>query len=134
MRLILGDLPESQLTEIKNTKGITPVPGNEAVAGALLGIVNTMIDELGIRMHYWHTRKIDRGERQIKKILLCGGSSNLWGLPEHLSDTLGLSVERANVWHNAFSLEHTIPPIERAYSYGYATAIGLALRGFYTAP
>jgi type IV pilus assembly protein PilM len=134
MRLVLGDVPEAELTQIKNTKGITPAPGNEAVASVLLDVVRKMVDEIGVRMHYWHTRKIDRGERQIKKILLCGGSSNLWGLPEYLQDTLEIPVERANVWQNAFSLNEIIPPIERAYSYGYATAIGLALRGFHSVP
>lgn len=130
MRQILGDKPESELTLIKNTKGIIPSFDNAAVAKALSEIMKNMVEELSVRMHYWHTRKIDRGERQIKKIVLCGGSSNLWGLPEYLSDALAIPTERAHVWQNAFSLESFVPPITRKYSYGYATAIGLALRGF----
>lgn len=130
MRHVLGDRTEAELTEIKNTKGITPSTENEAVAKALLEITKAMVDELSVRMHYWHTRKIDRGERQIKKIILCGGSSNLWGLSEYLTDALSVPTERAHVWQNAFSLESFVPPITRKYSYGYATAIGLALRGF----
>lgn len=130
MRQVLGDRPEAELTEIKNTKGITPSKDNEAVARVLLEIAKAMVDELSVRMHYWHTRKIDRGERQIKKIVLCGGSSNLWGLPEYFTDALGIPTERSHVWQNAFSLESYVPPVTRKYSYGYATAIGLALRGF----
>jgi type IV pilus assembly protein PilM len=130
MRHVLGEKPESELTKIKNTKGLIATPDNVAVAKALEEIMKLMVDELGVRMHYWHTRKVDRGERQIKKILLCGGSSNLWGLPEYLTDALGIPTERARVWQNAFSLETFVPPITRKYSYGYATAIGLALRGF----
>lgn len=129
MRQVLGDLPESELTNIKNTKGIVASADNVVVAKALTEIIKNMVDEVTVRMHYWHTRKIDRGERQIKKVLFCGGSSNLWGLAEHLSDALEIPVERAHVWQNAFSLEHFVPPITRKHSYGYATAIGLALRG-----
>ncbi len=130
LRQILGDVPETELTKIKNTKGIIHSKDNEAVATALETIVDNMVDELSVRMHYWHTRKIDRGERQIKKILLCGGSSNLLGLSERLGEKLEIPTEHASVWQNAFSIDTYIPPITRRYSYGYATAIGLALRSF----
>jgi type IV pilus assembly protein PilM len=130
MREILGNRPEAELTEIKNTCGLIKTKDNEAVARILQGFASNMADELGIRIHYWHTRDIDRKEREIKKIILCGGSSNLLGLPEFLSDKLCIPTERAQVWQNAFSLESFIPPITRKYSYGYATAIGLALREF----
>jgi type IV pilus assembly protein PilM len=130
MRQVLGDKTESELTQIKNTKGIVATTDNLAVSKILSEIMKNMVEEVGVRMHYWHTRKIDRGERQIKKVVLCGGSANLWGLPEYLSDELGIPTERAHVWQNAFSFDHFVPPISRKYSYGYATAIGLALRGF----
>jgi type IV pilus assembly protein PilM len=130
MRQVLGDKSEAELTEIKNTQGIVRTKENEAVAKVLGEIMKSMADELEVRMHYWETRKIDRGERQIKRIVLCGGSSNLWGLPEYLTDTLHIPTTRAEVWQNAFSLNSYVPPISRKYSYGYATAIGLALRSF----
>lgn len=134
MRHVLGEKTEAELTLIKNTKGIIATPDNLEVAKALDEVMKSMIEELSVRMHYWHTRKIDRGERQIKKVVLCGGSSNLWGLPEYLTDALKIPTERARVWQNAFSLESFIPPITRKYSYGYATAIGLALRSFSKVP
>lgn len=132
MRTVLGDdVSESTLTEIKNTRGILKTNGNESVAESLEGLITSMVDELNIRIQYWHARDIDRDKRVIQKIILCGGSANLFGLPEHLTAQLGIPVERAHVWQNAFSLESFIPPITRKYSYGYATAIGLALREFF---
>lgn len=128
MKRILGDIPESELTEIKNTKGLIPTQGNEAIAEALKGVVKNIVNELSIRMHYWHTRDIDRGKREVQKIILCGGSANLLGLPEFLAQELNIPTERALVWQNAFSLEAYVPQITRKYSYGYATAVGLALR------
>ena len=130
MRGVLGELAESELTKIKNTKGLLRTKDNEAIATILEKYATTIADELGIRMHYWHSRGIDRDEREIKKIILCGGSANLFGLPEFLSQKLAVPVERAHVWTNAFSLDEHVPQITRRYSYGYATAIGLALKRF----
>lgn len=130
MRTVLGDVAESELTKIKNTKGLIRTKGNEAIADILMKYADSIVEELSIRMHYWHTRDIDREEREIEKVIVCGGSANLLGLPEYLSEKLEVGSERALVWGNAFSLEEEIPPITRRYSYGYATAIGLALRNF----
>ncbi len=129
MREILGNLAESELTTVKNTKGLVRTKGNEAIADVLLKYAENIVEELGIRIHYWHTRGIDQDAREIKKIIVCGGSANLFGLTEFLSEKLKIPTERAHVWINAFSLEKSIPPITRRYSYGYATAIGLALKG-----
>lgn len=130
LRKVLGDLPEQELTRIKNTQGLKNTAENETVYTVLKAIVETMREEMQTRIHYWHTRDIDREERKIEKIFLCGGSSNLLGLPEYLRSALGVPTERASVWQNAFSLEDFVPPITQRYSFGYATAIGLALHDF----
>ena len=52
------------------------------------------------------------------------------GLPGYFTETLGVEAKRAQVWNNAFDISETIPPIGRRYSYGYATAIGLALADY----
>jgi type IV pilus assembly protein PilM len=130
MREVLGDVAESELTNIKNTKGLTHTLENEPVAKVLEKYANSVSDDLSIRMHYWDSRGIDPEERKIKKVFICGGSSNLLGLPEFLTMKLKTPAERAQVWTNVMELEEKIPPITRRYSYGYATAIGLALKGF----
>ena len=130
MREVLGNLSEAELTAIKNTKGLIHTKDNERVAEVLERYASNIADELSVRMHYWHTRDIDRAAREIKKIIVCGGSANLFGLPEFLSEKLEVPTERAQVWVNALSLDEEVPPITRRYSYGYATAIGLALKSF----
>jgi type IV pilus assembly protein PilM len=130
MRGVLGNLPEAELTKIKNTKGVSHTKDNEKIADILEKYATSIADELGIRIHYWNTRGIDRDAREIKKVIICGGSANLFGLPEFLNEKLEIPTERAQVWGNAFPLEEQVPPITRRYSYGYATAIGLALKGF----
>ncbi len=130
MRELLGDLSESELTQIKNTRGLLQSKENRAVSAIIKKVIDSAIEELQVRIQYWQTRDTDHSERMIRKIILCGGSSNLYGLPEYLFSRLNVPVERAEVWQNAFPLSVRIPPIHRRYSYGYATAIGLALKDF----
>lgn len=130
LRSVLGDLAESELTMIKNTQGLILTHEHEKERQAIAEVISSIQSEIETRIHYWHTRDIESGERDIQKIILCGGSSNLAGLTEYLSRSLLIPVERAEVWNNAFSVESFIPPIDKRLSYGYATAIGLALTDF----
>lgn len=129
MRRVLGDtIAESELTKIKNTEGLIRGVDSTEVHDALLNTISIIKDELVTRMQYWHMRNAGVSERRISSVLLCGGSANLKGLPAYLTETLQVPCVRANVWENTLSLEDTVPPIDRRLSYGYATAIGLALK------
>lgn len=130
MREVLGEKSEAELTQIKNEHGLNGIHGNEATRKVLTDMIERIVTEVQARMHYWHTRDIDKGRREIKEVILCGGSVNLAGLPEYLTRRLGLETRRAEVWENAFSIESFVPPIDKRHSYGYATAIGLALADF----
>jgi type IV pilus assembly protein PilM len=129
LRKVLGeDTAESELTRIKNTEGLVRGVDSSEVADSLLSTVSVIKDEIATRMQYWHLRAGNEGLRRINAIILCGGSANLKGLPEYLTETIGCQTYRGNVWENAFSLEETIPPIDLRHSFGYAAAIGLALK------
>ena len=127
MRTKLGDLPESELTNIKNTQGLLRSGGTTDVHDILVNSLSTIVEEIGTRIAYWNTKDITHEDRQIQSIILCGGSVNMKGLPSYFTQTLSVDAARANVWQNAFSLEDVVPEISRRYSFGYATAIGLAL-------
>lgn len=63
------------------------------------------------------------------KILLCGGDSLLYSLPEFLSKTLNLPVELGSPWINILkSPQKETPQISYRESFGYTVALGLALR------
>lgn len=126
LRRALGDKSESELTEIKNTQGLIPKIDSEEIYESLLTIVAEIKDEIATRLQYWHSREDNLEERRIQSIVLCGGSCNLKGVTEYFTETLGIPTYRADVWSN-IALRNTIPPIERRFSYGYATTIGLAL-------
>jgi type IV pilus assembly protein PilM len=128
LRRVLGDVAESELTTIKNTSGLIRGVEDSKIYDSLIPTISVIKDEIASRMQYWHNREGNRtAGRRIKKIILCGGSANLKGLPEYLSEALGVACGRGNVWENAFPANIIVPPIEKNYSYGYATAIGLAL-------
>lgn len=129
LRRQLGDTPESDLTKIKNTQGLVRTVESAEVYEALLPTMSAIVDELRTRKDYWDSRD-GAATRQVQSVILCGGSVNMKGLPEYFSEMLGVPAQRANVWSNAFSLEQHVPEIGRRYSYGYSTAIGLALASF----
>jgi len=129
LRKVLGeDVAESELTRLKNTQGLVRGADSSQVYETLLSTVSVIKDELAARMQYWHMRGEDMNTRRINSIVMCGGSANLKGLPAYMTETLGVPCVRGNVWENTFSLDSTIPPIDKRHSYGYATAIGLALK------
>jgi Tfp pilus assembly PilM family ATPase len=130
LRRQLGETPESELTQIKNMQGLVRGVENTDVHDALLPTMSAIIDEVRTRAQYWNSRDISREDRQIQSVILCGGSVNMRGLPEYFSEMLGISANRAHVWQNAFPIFDQVPEIGNRYSYGYATAVGLALTPF----
>ncbi len=130
LRVSLGDVPEAELTRIKNTEGLVFNPSTPATAKAIEAAFTGILEELKTRIDYWNLKHGSNDLRHIESLILCGGSANMKGIQRYVSDQLGIAAYRANVWENVFSLENELPPIEQRYAYGYATAIGLALGAF----
>lgn len=129
LRKVLGEeVSEKELTTVKNTQGLIRGRESSDVRDALLSTLSVIKDELATRMEYWHVRNGNSDIRRINSVILCGGSANLKGLPAYLTETLEVPTARANVWENTCSLEESVPPIDWRHSFGYATAIGLALK------
>jgi len=95
--------------------------------GALLKILQKPIDDLAKQIKqailYYKTVSPDR---EIKKIILCGGGANFSGIDLVLKEKLALEVTISN------PLEKIIVPkklaLSKQKSLSYATAVGLALR------
>lgn len=127
LRKVLDNVSEDELTTIKNTQGLVSQGIDNQSFEALVGITSVIKDELLSRIQYWHSQEYQNKIRRLEEIVLCGGSANLLGLPEYLTESLGIKTTRADIWQNAFSVNDYIPPIDLRHSYGYATAVGLAL-------
>lgn len=125
-------LTPDSVDEWKNEFGIDQVGDKNAALAreAIAGIVSSLADEVAKHYRYWDTRRDQNGSRvsPVSRIVLVGGSANLRGLSDYIAGHVQAQVERGNVWYNVCDFRSYIPPIDMHESFGYATAIGLALR------
>ncbi|MCA9361573.1 pilus assembly protein PilM [Candidatus Kaiserbacteria bacterium] len=130
MREVIGDLEEGELTKIKNTQGLVPNKENPALTKAISKSIDSIADELKVRIQYWNSKNSSDEDRYLESAILCGGSVNMKGIQRYLTDSLDLDSVRADVWGNVFIKNQDVPPIEQRFAYGYATAVGLALGSY----
>jgi type IV pilus assembly protein PilM len=101
---------------------------DEEILSGIIPTISAIKDEIQRIMIYWQTHDKQHHRRKIKKILLCGGDSNLKGLTDYLSYHIQTPVEMANPWVNITTFKDYVPEIEKEESLTYATALGLSLR------
>ncbi len=116
----------------KKESGLRRDTANTEVFSILLNGVSILRDEIVKHFLYWHTHKDEEGKDRppIKKVILCGGDSNLIGLSEYFSVSMKTSAEVANVWINIEDTGKYIPEISLEQSLTFAAALGLALGNF----
>ncbi len=118
--------------KMKRKFGLMRNVENQEVFPVLLNSVSVLRDEVLKHFLYWHTHKDGEGgdNPPIKKIILCGGDSNLMGLSDYLTISMKTKVEMANVWVNIVDTERHIPNIDFKRALSFAAALGLVLRGY----
>ncbi|MBP6866034.1 MAG: pilus assembly protein PilM [Candidatus Pacebacteria bacterium] len=123
---------KEEAEKLKKQYGLQRNVANKEMFSVLLNSVSILKDELAKHFVYWHTHEDEDGIKNppIKKILLCGGDSNLVGLPDYLSVTMKTEVEMANVWCNILNTEEYIPSIDFKDALSFAASLGLALGDF----
>lgn len=105
---------------------------NSGVLNNILPVVSVIKDEARRILEYWETHSEEQffKNKEVHKIILCGGDSNMIGLVDYLTYELKKPVEMGNPWLNIVSLDDYVPEIEKRQSLIYVTSIGLALRAF----
>lgn len=118
--------------KIKETYGLVRNGENKEIFPVLLNSVSVLRDEIVKHFLYWNTHKDEEGNTRppIKKIIFCGGDSNLLGLAEYISISMKTPVEMGNVWINIANTDKYIPEISFRESLSFAAALGLALGDF----
>lgn len=108
------------------------VSKNKELFPVILNTVSVLRDEIAKHFLYWHTHKDENNKNRppIKKIILCGGDSNLIGLSEYISVSIKTPVELANVWVNIMDTAKHIPEMIFSKSLAFAAVFGLALGDF----
>lgn len=121
-----------EANKMKQKYGLQRNTPNKEIFAVLLNSVSILRDEIAKDFFYWQTHKDEEGKNNppIKKIILCGGDSNLIGLSEYLSVSIKSPVGLANAWTNILDTKKNIPEISFTQALSYATALGLALGDF----
>jgi type IV pilus assembly protein PilM len=90
-------------------------------------ILSSLVEEVDKTIHFYNDNLAGKNKK-LKKVMLCGGSTNLKGLVTYLEIKLkDFEVSQGNPWENTrFTRE--LPPISKEEAQSYVTAIGLALR------
>jgi type IV pilus assembly protein PilM len=97
---------------------------------ALYPMITAITDEARKNIDFFdnHPRHSHGGQKSIKRIILCGGDSYLFGFPEELSMKAGIAVEYGKALQ-FFSEKNSVKPyLSEHDSLLFATALGLGLR------
>lgn len=126
------NISDEEAEKMKRDFGLQRNIENKEIFSVLLNSVSVLRDEIVKHFLYWNTHQDEEGKNHppIKKIILCGGDSNLIGLPEYLSVSMKSKVEMGNVWVNIVETEKYVPEINFNKSLTFAAALGLALGDF----
>lgn len=118
--------------KIKQKYGLERNTPNKELFSVLLNSVSILRDDIVKHFLYWHTHKNEEGKNNppIKKIILCGGDSNLIGLCDYFSVSMKSAVELADVWGNIINTKNYVPDINFKQALSFAAALGLALRDY----
>src|SRR3989344_2569339 len=130
---------EERAEELKRQYGLyTPEDAlGQEVFQAVTPVAADFIEQIRKYLEYYEThaphQHLGKLQKNIKKIMLCGGGANLKGLPEFLMRALKIEVVVGNPWINILSPgTQELPMLSFPESLSYSTALGLALRGVQT--
>ena len=111
--------------QIKINEGIERSLDGGSVFNAVKALLETLASEIEKTIDFY--QNISKESSDIKKIIMCGGGSNLRGIVPYLTTRLSREIVVGDPWIN-LHLGSKLPIIDKESSVRYATAIGLALK------
>ncbi len=121
--------------KMKLSYGLSSTSNADDIFPAILNGMSVLRDELNRHYVYWKTHEDDGFKHEkLDRIILCGGDSNLTGLSNYLSSSMGIKVENTNAWVNISDMKKSVPSMSYEESFGYATVLGLALADYIQKP
>lgn len=126
------ELSFEKAEEMKKSYGLSTTSEVNDIFPVILNGISVLHDELNRKYIYWKTHNKDNGleNKDISRIILCGGNANLTGLADYLAATMKIKVEHANAWVNISDMKTAVPEISFEDSLSYVTVLGLALASF----
>lgn len=120
--------------KLKLQMGLLSIRGGGKVRAAVQPLLSVLTEAIHNTINFY--REHSEGGRQIKKIFLCGGGAKMRGLTDYLNQSFAAAgyplhfFQIGDPWINVLAQPaDRLPPISKADSVSYTTAIGLALRG-----
>ena len=114
--------------EIKKTRNFSVGGDNAELMYSISNSLSVIKDETNKVLAYWKSYTSKTGEEKpIERIILCGADVVAANVDRYVSLGVGIPVEVAHVWENAFNIRASIPNLPMVDSLDYAAAIGLAL-------
>ena len=116
-------ISKERAEEFKRVKGFNVTPQEAEVVNLMLPIIDYFGSEISRAMNIYK----ERTGRDIKKVMLAGGTANLPGLDGYLSQALNLDIQKA--WpFNHISYQQFLEPLLKEIGPSLSVATGLALR------
>ncbi|MFZ5981966.1 MAG: type IV pilus assembly protein PilM, partial [Patescibacteria group bacterium] len=110
---------------LKITQGLSGPDGDDVVFKAVGPSLDFLIGEIEKTIDFYSN--MDKGNKNITRVILCGGGANLKGMVPYLAKKIDKDFEEGDPWLN-LNFSGNLPPISKEESTGYATVVGLAIR------
>jgi type IV pilus assembly protein PilM len=120
------ELTSEEAEEAKIINGIESSTKKNPIFKAVEPLLENLVTEIVKTIDFYGEMSND--SQEITKIILCGGGSNMKGMPEFLTQEINKEVVVGDPWIN-LQMGGKLPIINKETSVRYATAIGLALNG-----
>lgn len=121
------DISEDEAEVVKYKCGLSTRGECKKVYEAMDSNLNEMMGYIDRLLGYYHEHF--SGEKDIAKVIICGGEARMNGISSLLSLKIKKEIEKGNPWINIISSAQEIPAISRNDSLVFVTVLGLALRG-----
>lgn len=119
-------LTPAEAEEAKINNGIENSKKGNPIFKAVESLLENLVTEIGKTIDFYG--EISNDARKVSKIVLCGGGSNIKGMPEFLTKKIKRDVIVGSPWTN-LKMGGDLPTISKEVSTRFVTATGLALRG-----
>ncbi|MFH1187251.1 MAG: type IV pilus assembly protein PilM [bacterium] len=126
----IADSLKIDINKAQKAKQICGLDKNKCkgiMEGILNDMINNLIDHIQQAVSFFQS---NYPQKQIQKIILCGGGGNFLEIDKVLFGYLKIPVIKGNAWIKVEQNKNDKYNLLNNDSLSYATAIGLALRGF----
>lgn len=125
-------ITESEARRMLAEQDLGSVPGTGKVLHTMLAALAPIRSELATHLRAWQRDAETKASWEpFAQVILAGSHALVLGLAEYMEEEFRLPVRLGDVFTNLVSPDERMSALPYEESLGYATAVGLALRGDY---